>query len=42
MVCRRIIEIDRALNEAQTKHTGIEIDIPLRVARNTGDVMKPG
>jgi len=42
VVRRRIVEIHRALDEPQTKNAGVEVEIPLRVTGDTGDVMNTG
>src|SRR5207253_8941270 len=40
MVRSRIIKIHRALHETQTEKSDIEIEVPLRVARDRSDVMQ--
>ena len=40
MIRSRIVEIDGALDEAQTKEPDIEIEVSLRIARDRGDVME--
>src|SRR5437762_543933 len=36
----RIVEVDRALHEPQSEESGIEVDVPLRIAGDRGDVVK--
>src|SRR6202171_5959913 len=38
----RVVEVYRTLDEAETEDTGVEIEIPLGIARDTGDVMNTG
>ena len=40
MVSRWIVEIDRALGKAKSEHSGIKIDVSLRIACDGGDMMK--
>ena len=35
----RVIKVYRTLDESETEDTGVEIEIPLGVTRNSGDVM---
>src|SRR5437762_13504323 len=42
MISARVIEIDRALDQTQPKQSDVEIQVPLRVAGDGGDVMKSG
>src|SRR5687767_10123789 len=37
-----VVEVDRALDQTQAEHAGIEIEITLRVAGDPGDVMNAG
>ena len=41
MIRSRIIEIDRAFYEAKTEKSHIEIQIPLRIAGDSSDMVKP-
>src|SRR5207249_10773737 len=42
MITSRIVKINCALDETQPKQGDIEIEIPLRITRDRGDVMKAG
>ena len=42
MIRPRIVKINCALDETQPKQRDIEIEIPLRITRDRGDVMKAG
>jgi len=42
MIRPRIVKINCALDETQAKQRDIEIEIPLRITRDRGDVMKAG
>src|SRR5439155_11537031 len=42
MITARIIEIDRALDQTQPEQSDVEIQVTLRIAGNSGDVMKSG
>ncbi len=42
VISARIIEIDRALDQTQSKQSNVEIQIALRIAGDGGNVMKPG
>src|SRR5437868_12315328 len=39
MVGLRIVEVDGALDEPQSEQSGIEVDVPLRIAGDRGDVV---
>jgi hypothetical protein len=38
----RVVEVYRTLDEAETEDAGVEIEIPLGIARDTGDVVNTG
>jgi hypothetical protein len=42
MVRGRIVEVYSSLDEPESESTSVEVEIPLRVARDTGDVMNTG
>src|SRR5881397_84226 len=42
MISARIIEIDRAFDQTQPEQSDVEIQVTLRIAGNSGDVMKSG
>ena len=42
MVGGWIVEIDRLFHQAQAQQSGIEIDVPLRIAGDGGDVVDTG
>src|ERR1700704_3299335 len=42
MIGCRIVEVHGALDEPHAEDTGIEIEISLRIARDTGNVMNAG
>lgn len=42
MVCRRIVEIDRALYQSHAEYAGIEVEVALRIAGDRRDVMDAG
>ena len=37
----RVVLVDRLLDEPQTEHAGVEVDVPGRVAGDQGDVVDP-
>jgi hypothetical protein len=39
MIGRRIVEVHRALGETKPQNSGVKIDVLLRIAGNSGDVM---
>ena len=42
MIGRGIVEVYGALDEPEAEDAGVEIEIPLGIARDTGDVMNTG
>ena len=40
VVRARVIEVDRALDQAQTQHAAVEVEVALRVAAHGGDMME--
>jgi hypothetical protein len=42
MIGRGIVEVYRALDEPEAEDTGVEVEIPLRIAGYAGDVMNTG
>ena len=41
MVGARVVEVYGSLYQSQTEEVGVEIEIPLRITRNRGNVMNP-
>jgi hypothetical protein len=39
MIGRRVIEVDGQLDQPKSQHTGIEVEVSLRVTRNRGDMV---
>src|SRR5690606_19254963 len=37
----RVVEIDRALDEPEAEEPGVEVEVPLRITRDGGDVVQP-
>jgi hypothetical protein len=42
VIGRGVVEVDRSLDEPQAKDSGVEVEIALRVAGDTGDMMNTG
>ena len=42
MIGRRVVKVYGALDEPEAEDAGVEIEIPLRIARDTGDVVNTG
>ena len=42
VIGRGIVEVHRALDEPESQDSGVEVEIPLRVAGYSGDVMNTG
>ena len=42
MIGRRVVEVYRSLDEPEAENASVEVEIPLRIAGDAGDVMNAG